>query len=47
MIAIVSFLVMIVMLLFNVPIALCTGFAAITGIIMCGNINYMTFVQRL
>ena len=32
MIALVSFLVMIGLMLFNVPIALCTGFAAITGI---------------
>lgn len=47
MIAAVSFLVMIVLMLFNIPIALCTGFAAITGIIMSGNISYMTFVQRL
>ena len=47
MIALVSFLVMIVLMLFNVPIALCTGFAAITGIAMSDNISYMTFVQRL
>ena len=47
MIALISFLVMIVLMLFNVPIALCTGFAAITGIVMSTNINYMTFVQRL
>ena len=47
MIAPISFLVMIVLMLFNVPIALCTGFAAITGIVMSGNISYMTFVQRL
>lgn len=47
MIALVSFLVMIGLMLFNVPIALCTGFAAITGILMSSNISYMTFVQRL
>lgn len=47
MIALVSFLVMIGLMLFNVPIALCTGFAAITGIVMSSNISYMTFVQRL
>ena len=47
MIALVSFLVMIGLMLFNVPIALCTGFAAITGIVMSSNISHMTFVQRL
>lgn len=47
MIALVSFIVMIGLMLFNVPIAFCTGFAAITGIIMSDNINLMTFVQRL
>ena len=47
MIALVSFLVMIGLMLFNVPIALCTGFAAIIGIVMSSNISYMTFVQRL
>ncbi len=47
MTALVSFLVMIGLMIFNVPIALCTGFAAITGIVLSGNISYMTFVQRL
>ena len=41
MIALVSFLVMIGLMLFNVPIALCTGFAAITGIVMSSNISYL------
>ena len=47
MIAIVSFLVMIGLMLFNIPIAVCTGFASIVGIIMSGGISYMTFVQRM
>ncbi len=47
MIAAVSFLVMIGLMLFNVPIAICTGFAAITGIIMSDGVNFMTFVQRM
>ncbi len=47
MIAAVSFAVMIGMMLFNIPIALCTGFAAIAGIVMSDGINYMTFVQRM
>ena len=47
MIAAVSFLVMIGLMLFNVPIAICTGFAAITGIIMSDGVSFMTFVQRM
>lgn len=47
MIAIVSFLVMVGLMLFNVPIAICTGFASIVGIIMSGGISFMTFVQRM
>lgn len=47
MIAIVAFLVMIGMMLFNIPIAICTGFAAIVGIGMSGSISFMTFVQRM
>lgn len=47
MIAIVSFLVMIGLMLFNVPIAVCTGFASIVGIILSDGISYMTFVQRM
>lgn len=47
MIAIVSFLVMIGLMLFNVPIAICTGLASIVGIVMSGSISFMTFVQRM
>lgn len=47
MIAVVSFLVMIGLMLFNVPIAICTGLAAITGIVMSDGISFMTFVQRM
>ncbi len=47
MIAIVSFLVMVGLMLFNVPIAICTGLASIVGIIMSGGISFMTFVQRM
>ncbi len=47
MIAIVSFLVMIGLMLFNIPIAVCTGLAAIVGIVMSDGISYMTFVQRM
>ena len=36
MIAIVSFLVMIGLMLFNIPIAVCTGFASIVGISRSG-----------
>jgi len=47
MIVIVSFLVMIVLMLFNVPIAICTGLASIAAIVLSGNISFITFVQRM
>ncbi len=47
MIAIASFGVLIFLMLFNVPIAICTGMASIVGIVMSDGISYMTFVQRM
>ncbi|MDT4763049.1 TRAP transporter large permease [Sphaerochaeta sp. PS] len=47
MIAAIVFLIMIGLMVFNVPIAICTGIATIGGIIYTQNIPIMIFVQRM
>ncbi len=47
MIAAVVFAIMIVLMMFNVPIAICTGLATIGGIAYTQDIPMMVFVQRM
>ncbi|MGB4407529.1 MAG: TRAP transporter large permease [Sphaerochaeta sp.] len=47
MIAAIVFLIMIGLMIFNVPIAICTGLATMGGIAYTQNIPMMVFVQRM
>lgn len=47
MVTIISFVVMIGLMFINVPIAICTGLAAIAGIFITGTVPLMVSVQRM
>ena len=47
MVAIVVFSIMIVLMIFNVPIAICTGLAALAGVAAAGGLPLMVMVQRM
>ncbi|MFA6846056.1 MAG: TRAP transporter large permease subunit, partial [Sphaerochaetaceae bacterium] len=47
MIAVVVFFIMILLMVFNVPIAICTGLATVGGIAFVGGIPFQVFVQRM
>ena len=47
MIAAIVFIIMIGLMAFNVPIAICTAIATVGGIIYTQNVPLMVFVQRM